>query len=82
MSGGGLIGDGLLLMILGMSVVFVFLTLLYGATFLLTRVVAFFPEPATDPLKKSAKPAVASTAKAGEVVAAISAAISTHRRSK
>lgn len=74
-----MIGDGLILMVLGLSVVFAFLILLYGSVVLLGKVLDLLPQPVSVvPVKKSSPAAV----QAGELVAVISAAISTHRRSR
>ncbi len=63
-----LINQGLKLMLVGMGTVFVFLTLLVGATSLMSRLVLRL------------KPAATSAAVADDDVAAISAAIVAHRR--
>jgi oxaloacetate decarboxylase gamma subunit len=62
-----LLGQGLELMLVGMAVVFVFLTVLVGATALMSRVVMRFqPPPSLPPVGE-------------EEIAAISAAIARHR---
>lgn len=69
-----MIGDGLLLMVLGMGVVLTFLCLLFGLTTLMGRVIPAGPAPAP---KKS--PSSRSSSDDGTLVAVISAAIAAHR---
>ena len=69
-----MIGDGLLLMVLGMGVVLTFLCLLFGLTTLMGRVIPAGPAPA--PKASSSRPASSDDA---TLVAVISAAIAAHR---
>ena len=68
-----MIGDGLLLMVLGMGVVLTFLCLLFGLTTLMGRVIPAGPAPAP---KASSRPSSSDDA---TLVAVISAAIAAHR---
>ena len=68
-----MIGDGLLLMVLGMGVVLTFLCLLFGLTTLMGRVIPAGPAPAP---KASFRPSSSDDA---TLVAVISAAIAAHR---
>ena len=71
----GLVSDGTSLAIVGMGTVFVFLTLLVGATSLMSWLVGHFvPEPAD-----SVSPTPASVDDQAQLVAVISATIHAHR---
>lgn len=75
-----MVGDGLLLMFLGMGTVLLFLVLLLVVTTLSGRVMQLLPAPVVpEPTKR---PAASAAPQAAELVAVISAAISTHRRSR
>lgn len=65
----GLINEGLILMLVGMGTVFVFLTILVVAMTLMSKLVLQY------------QPAPAAAGVTDEEIAAISAAISQHRRS-
>jgi len=68
--------NGLIVTIVGMSVVFLFLTLLVASTTLMSRIVLkFFPEP-----EKPAAPAVRKTSADAEIAVAI-AAVKAHTKS-
>ena len=73
-----LISEGLTLMAYGMGFVFCFLTLLVGATTLMSRTITrYFPQAppaAACPMRTPAAPA-----REGELVAVITAAIRQHR---
>lgn len=71
-----MIGDGLLLMVLGMGVVLVFLCLLYGLTTLMGRLVPAGPAPAAPKRPVSAPSGASDDA---TLVAVISAALAAHR---
>ncbi|MDJ0910643.1 MAG: OadG family protein [Woeseiaceae bacterium] len=70
---GSLLNQGLTLMLAGMGTVFVFLSLLVGAMTIMSTVARRF-EPATVP------PGAGGSGPSEEEVAAISAAISMHRK--
>ncbi len=78
-----LLQDGLALMALGMSVVFVFLTILVISVTLMSKLIGRFqPVPAASETgKKSPTPSV-SSAQDDEVVAVISAAVHRYRSSR
>ncbi|MGS2720461.1 OadG family protein [Paraglaciecola aestuariivivens] len=71
------------LLVVGMLVVFLFLSLLIGAICLISWLNQLWPEPtgATDSVAQPANPSSGSPAVPKNVVAAISAAISQHRQS-
>jgi oxaloacetate decarboxylase gamma subunit len=71
---GELFNDGLMLMLVGMGTVFAFLTLLVGATTLMSRVVERFAE-----VPVAAAPAAGAVTEDTEV-AAVAAAVEHHRR--
>ena len=74
-----LLSQGLELMLAGMGTVFLFLTLLVGAMNVLARVAQrFSPDPVTAPVA----PARPAGGPSEEEVAAISAAIAVHRRTR
>jgi oxaloacetate decarboxylase gamma subunit len=74
-----LISEGLALMVYGMGFVFVFLTLLVGATTLMSKFVTkYLPEPVVVPKAKPATPQAVS-ANNDELLAVISAAVHHHR---
>ncbi len=76
------VGDGFILLILGMGTVFLFLTILIFATTAMSKIVAkIAPAKAPAPVTKSAPKAAAATAGAqdAEVAAAIAAAYARNR---
>ena len=75
-----LLGESALLMVVGMVVVFAFLTLLIGAVNVMAAICAKFPDSPQDNF--SSKPAnnVKAEGVSAPVVAAISAAIHQHRK--
>ena len=72
----GLIAAGTQLAIVGMGTVFVFLTVLVGATSVMSWLVGQFPQAADD------TPASSGSPDQHELVAVITAAIHAHRRRK
>lgn len=76
-----LLAEAGLLMLVGMAVVFVFLTMLIYATKLLTKIAEAFPEPAaTTPTNINKKSISSSDQTSPQVIAAIGAAIAQHRK--
>ncbi|MCR5732728.1 MAG: OadG family protein [Sphaerochaetaceae bacterium] len=74
------VGDGFILLVLGMGTVFVFLTILIFATTAMSKIVAkIAPAKAPAPVKKSAPKAAAAGAQDAEVAAAIAAAYARNR---
>ena len=73
-----LLGDGVQLMAVGMGTVFAFLTLLVGATTLMSRLVALVPQPKSQPATGPNR-GVQAAGVQEEEVAAITAAIRLHR---
>ena len=73
------IKNGLILLILGMAIVFVFLTILVFSTKLVSKIVRKFesksPAPATVVAEPVAKPVAKAASKDAEVAAAIAAAV-------
>lgn len=77
------VNNGLILLVLGMGVVFLFLTLLVFTTKLLSYTVnRYFPQKvSTAPQKRMASPNLSGTeAQSGEIAAAITAAIARSKR--
>lgn len=75
----GLLSQGLELMLAGMGTVFVFLTLLVGATTLMSALARRLAPPALEPASPLPPPA---GQPAPEVVAAIGAAVAAHRSAR
>ncbi len=75
----GLLSQGLELMLAGMGTVFVFLTLLVGATTMMSALARRFAPPAPEPAGPRPPP---DAQPAPEVVAAIGAAIAAHRAAR
>jgi len=77
------INNGLILLVIGMGVVFLFLTLLVFTTKLLSFIVnRYFPQKvSTAPVKRASSPVTSSAdGKGAEVAAAIAAALSLSKR--
>lgn len=78
-----LISQGFSLMLLGMGVVFVFLTLLVVATTFMSRVVGkYFPEALPSPTPAPTQAGPTSSQPDPQILAAIKAAIAEHRQKK
>jgi len=76
---GSLLNQGFSLLIYGISVVFVFLTLLVILTILMSKVILrFFPEPIVEPAAPRRKPAGSQSD--SQVITAISAAVHKYRK--
>lgn len=71
--------QGFELAAVGMTTVFVFLTVLIGATSLMSLIVGRYFH--TDPVLKSVRAAATATMAEDELVAVVAAAVHTHRRS-
>lgn len=76
-----MVGDGLLLMVLGMGVVFIFLSLLAFLTSLFGDLQKLLPAPAA-PAPQKGTTSRSAPAGAGDIVAVISAAVTAHRNSR
>lgn len=75
------LGEGFILLVLGMGTVFVFLTILIFATKAMSKIVAkIAPEKAPAPVKRSAPKAAAAGAQDSEVAAAIAAAYARNKK--